>query len=175
MDCPGNNKRWYGLHVRPRFEKIVAQHLQQRGYEGYLPLCRNRRQWSDRVKEIETPLFPGYLFCRFEAAQRLPILIVPGVLSLVGSGKQPLPIPDEEIMALQSVTQSGLRYEPSGFITAGQIVRVERGPLRGMVGIASSHKNNNCRFVISVNLLRRSVSVDLDSDCLHQYPVIRSV
>lgn len=175
MVCPGNNKRWYGLHVRPRFEKIVAEHLQQRGYEEYLPLCRSRRQWSDRIKEIETPLFPGYLFCRFDASQRLPILIVPGVLSLVGSGKQALPIPDEEILALQSVVQSGLSYEPSGFPTTGQVVRVERGPLQGIVGIASAHKNNNCRFTISVNLLRRSVSVELDSDFLYQYPVIRSV
>jgi transcription antitermination factor NusG len=174
MDCTGNNRRWYGLHVRPRFEKIVALHLKQKGYEEYLPLYINRRQWSDRIKEIEKPLFPGYLFCRFDASQRLPILVVPGVLSVVGCGKNPVRIPDEEIVAVRNVVESGLDYEPSGFVTTGQVVRVESGPLRGMVGIASTYKNN-CRLIISVNSLRRSVSVELDSDCLYQFPIIRSV
>jgi transcription antitermination factor NusG len=174
MDCSGTNERWYGLQVRPRFEKVVAIHLRQKGYKEYLPMVRNQRQWPDRIKEIEEPLFPGYVFCKFDASQRLPVLIVPGVLSVVGSGRIPVAIPEEEIAALQSVVESGRSYEPATFITTGQVVRVETGPLRGLVGIASSHKNDS-RLIISVNLLRRSVSVELDSDCIYQFPIIRTV
>jgi transcription antitermination factor NusG len=174
MDCACNEKQWYGLRVRPRFEKIVAQHLEKKGYEGYLPLYRTRREWSDRIAEIEMPLFPGYLFCKFNVSQRLPILVVPGVLSVVGSGRSPIAIPEEEVFALRNVVDSGLMYEPSGFITTGQRVRVERGPLRGLIGIASASRDD-CRLIISVNLLQRSISVELDSDSLGGCPVIGSV
>src|SRR5207248_7233331 len=83
-------EQWYALQVRPRFEKIVATHLQHKGYTEYLPLYKSRRKWSDRMKELELPLFSGYTFCKFDAQNRLPVLIVPGVLAIVGVGKLPI-------------------------------------------------------------------------------------
>ena len=163
VNAPTDDKKWYALQVRPRFEKIVAVHLEHKGFEDYLPLYRSRRKWSDRVKEIDLPLFPGYIFCKFDVLRRLPILMVPGVMSIVGLGRSPLAVSDDEIVAVQNVVRSGLTYEPSGFITAGQLARVERGPLRGLVGIVVETKKN-CRLVISVNLLQRSVSVEIDAD-----------
>jgi transcription antitermination factor NusG len=163
MDGPIAERQWYALQVRLRFEKIVALHLQNKGYEHYLPVYRRRRRWSDRIKEVELPLFPGYVFCKFDIFQRLPILIVPGVLSVVGFGKNPVSVPEDEINAVQSVVKSGLNYEPSKFIVAGQMVRVERGPLQGLTGMLSATKKNCC-LIISVSLLRRSVSVEIDSD-----------
>src|SRR5438105_3472048 len=91
------NEQWYALQVRPRFEKVVARHLQHKGYSGYLPVYKSRRRWSDRMKEIEMPLFSGYTFCKFDAQNRLPILIIPGVLSIVGIGKHPTPMTVDEI------------------------------------------------------------------------------
>src|SRR5437667_12182066 len=85
-------EQWYALQVRPRFEKVVALHLQHKGYEEYLPLYRKRQRWSGRVKEVDLPLFPGYLFCKFDVFRRLPILVIPGVMSVVGVGRNPLAV-----------------------------------------------------------------------------------
>src|SRR6266850_1011013 len=163
IDGPRSENKWYALQVRPRFEKIVGLHLNHKGYEEYLPLYRSRRRWSDRIKEVDLPLFPGYIFCKFDVSHRLPILLVPGVMSVVGMGRSPLAVAEDEITAVQNVVKSGLTYQPSGFITTGQMARVERGPLRGLVGIVVATKKN-CRLVISVNLLQRSVWVEIDSD-----------
>ena len=161
--------KWYALQVRPRFEKIVAVHLQHKGYEEYLPIYRSRRRWSDRIKEVEFPLFPGYIFCKFDARHRLPILVIPGVMSVVGVGKNPVAVPDDEITAVQGVVKSGLTYGPTGFITEGQLARIERGPLRGLVGIVVATKKN-CRLVISISLLQRAVAVEIDYDSVMPLP-----
>src|SRR5437588_2599387 len=155
-------QQWYALQVRPRFEKVVALHLQHKGYEEYLPLYLKRQRWSGRVKDVQLPLFPGYLFCKFDVFRRLPILVIPGVMSIVGMGRNPLAVAEKEITAVQNVVRSGLTYEPSGFITTGQLARVERGPLRGLIGIVVETRKN-CRLIVSVNLLQRSVSVELDA------------
>lgn len=152
---------WFALQVRPRFEKVVASTLLNKGYEGFLPLYRHRSRWSDRMKEIELPLFPGYLFCRFDVNRRLPILVTPGVMRVVGIGKTPHPVEDHEIAALQSIVLSGLRAEPRSYLNVGERVRIAIGPLAGTEGILSSVKGSN-RLVVSVSLLQRSVAVDID-------------
>jgi transcription antitermination factor NusG len=156
---------WYAVQVRPRFEKVVAKHLQHKGYEEYLPLYRSRRRWSDRMKEVELPLFSGYIFCRFDIQNRLPILIVPGVLSIVGVGKIPIAVSNDEISSIRQVVQSGLEYEPWTFMKPGQIVSVERGPLAGLEGTVIEVKSNY-RLILSVPLLQRSVAVEIDRDCV---------
>src|SRR5207244_2356920 len=115
---------WYALHVRPRFEKIVSRNLQAKGYEEFLPVYRRRSRWSDRTKEIELPLFPGYVFCRFDVHQRLPILMIPGVNSVVGFGKSPLPIEQHELDDIRSVLKSGADCEPWPYLREGQMVEV---------------------------------------------------
>jgi transcription antitermination factor NusG len=80
---------WYGIRTKPRFEKNISTHLNAKGYEQYLPSYRSQRRWSDRSKIIELPLFPGYVFCKFDLSNRLPILVIPGVLSIVGVGNTP--------------------------------------------------------------------------------------
>jgi transcription antitermination factor NusG len=152
---------WYALQVRPRFEKVVASTLLTKGYEGFLPLYRHRSRWSDRIKEVQLPLFPGYLFCRFDINRRLPILITPGVMHVVGIGKTPHPVDDDEIAALQAIVISGLQTEPRSYLTVGQRVRIEIGPLAGVEGILVALKGEH-RLVVSVNLLQRSVSVEID-------------
>jgi transcription antitermination factor NusG len=152
---------WFALRVRSNYENTVATILRGKGYEGFLPLYVSRRAWSDRVKQIERPLFPGYVFCRFDVQRRLPILTTPGVVCVVGVGKRPIPIDDVEIASIQAAVRSGLPAVPWPFLRIGQQVSIERGPLRGTTGILLNFKGQH-RLVLSVTLLQRSVAVELD-------------
>ena len=152
---------WFALQTRWRYENFVANHLRSNGYEMFLPVYKCRRQWSDRVKEIELPLFPGYLFCRFNPLDRLPLLMTPGVIQVVGIAKKPVPVDDAEISAVQTLVRSGLPGRPWSFLQAGQRVRVERGPLAGTEGILIGFRRQY-RLVLSVTLLQRSVVVEVD-------------
>src|SRR5260370_6138929 len=107
-----NNHLWYALRVKSRYENSVASHLQARGFESFLPLYKCRRRWSDRFKEIELPLFPGYVFCQFDPSNRLPILTVPGIVHVVGVGRTPISVEQTEIAAIQTAVKSGLPRKP---------------------------------------------------------------
>jgi transcription antitermination factor NusG len=152
---------WFALQTRFRYEGFVARHLRGRGFAPFLPVYKCRRRWSDRAKEIELPLFPGYLFCRFDPHQRLPILSTPGLLQVVGTGKTPTPVEESQIAAVEQIVKSGLPRQPWPFLKAGQSVRINNGPLSGLEGVLLSFKGSE-RLVVSVNLLQRSVAVDLD-------------
>ena len=156
-------ERWYALRVKSNCEKGVALMAQNRGFQEFLPLYRARRRWSDRWKEMELPLFPGYVFCRLDAQRRLPLLTIPGVLHFVGIGKTPAPLEDVEIEAIQVAVQAGLSAEPWPFLEAGQRVRLEDGPLTGIEGTLVSTATQH-RLIISVTLLRRSVAVTIERD-----------
>jgi len=161
MSSSSDGYPWYALHVRSQHEKIVASTLRGKGYEEFLPLYRSKHRWSDRMKVVERPLFPGYVFCRFDLHKRLPILVTPGVLLIVGVGKIPLPVIDSEILALQSIINSGFQAEPWPFLQVGQRVRIECGSLEGVEGILLALKKPH-RLVVSVSLLQRSVAVEID-------------
>jgi transcription antitermination factor NusG len=154
-------EEWYALQVRPRCEERVRRHLQGKGYEVFLPTYECRRRWSDRVKSLVLPLFPSYIFSRFDVEKRLPILITPGVDSIVGAGKSPIPVDQKEISAIRSVMNSGIASQPWPYLETGDVVEVDNGPLEGLSGIVLRDKGSD-RLVISVTLLRRSVSVEID-------------
>src|SRR5690349_21112610 len=123
------------MRVKSRTEQLVATMAEHKGYENFLPLYPTKRRWSDRVKTVEQPLFPGYVFCRLNPQHRLPLLTIPGVMHLVGIGKVPAPIEDEEISSIQAALRSGLKIEPWPYLKVGQRVRLEQGPLAGLEGI----------------------------------------
>jgi transcription antitermination factor NusG len=155
--------QWFALLVKSQHEKSVAWALHGKGYEELLPLYIVRRRWSDRIKQLALPLFPGYVFCRFDLNRRLSILVTPGVLQVVGAGKVPLPVEEREIAAIRSIVNSGLLAEPWPFLRLGQRVRIERGSLEGVEGILLAVKKPY-RLIVSVTLLQRSVAVELDQD-----------
>lgn len=152
---------WYALHVQARNEKAVASSLRSRGYSDFLPVYTCIRHWSDRLQEVELPLFPGYLFCRFDVNYRLPILTTPGVINIVGVGKLPHPVEEDEINALQVVVGSGLLLKPWPFLKTGQRVRIQAGPLRNVEGILSEIGDHG-QLVVSISLLQRSVGVTIN-------------
>ena len=153
---------WFALQVRSRSEEVVASFLRGSGYEWFLPTYTCRKRWSDRIKKLDVPLFPGYLFCRFNPQYRLPILKTPGVISIVGVARVPKPIDETEITALRAIINSGGNRQPWPFLQVGQRVRIEYGALCGLEGILLDLKGRN-RVVVSVTLLRRSVAADIDS------------
>jgi transcription antitermination factor NusG len=152
---------WFALQVRSRYENLVATQLTGKGYEWFLPIYKCRRRWSDRFKEIERPLFPGYVFCRLDLLNRLPILTIPGVALIVGIAKTPVPIDEAEIAAIQAVVKSEIPSQPWPFLKIGQRVRIEYGPLCGLEGILLDFKGQH-RLVLSVTLLQRSVAVQVE-------------
>ena len=156
---------WFALQVRTRHEMGISDHLQAIGYESFLPLYKCKKRWSDRIKEVDTPLFPGYIFCRFNSHNWLPVLKSPGVIQIVGYNRVPVPIDDFEIDAIRTLGSSGLPNQPWPFPKVGDRVRIESGPLRGLEGMLIEFKNSQ-RFVVSVTLLQRSVAVELDSSCV---------
>jgi transcription antitermination factor NusG len=156
------NLSWFALRVRSRYENIVAAFLGGKGYEWFLPTYFCKRQWSDRIKKMELPLFPGYLFCRFDPQDRLPILETPALISIVGIGKTPIPVDESEIKAVRTLVGSGLHPQPWPYVKIGQRVRIEYGALFGIEGILQSFKGSH-RIVVSVSLLQRSVAAEIDS------------
>ena len=154
-------EQWFALRVKSNCEKIVALAAQSKGFQGFLPVYESRRRWSDRVKSIEFPLFPGYVFCRLNPQRRLPLLTIPGALHLVGIGKMPVAIEDAEIDAIQAAVQSGLSVEPWPYLEIGQRVQLDDGPLAGLEGILVGTSKDH-RLVVSVTLLKRSVSVAIE-------------
>ncbi|PYS16661.1 MAG: NusG-like protein [Acidobacteria bacterium] len=153
---------WFALRVRSQCENSVAADLADKGYEWFLPRYKSRRVWSDRIKEIQLPLFPGYVFCRFDLHRRLPIVTIPGLVSIVGMGKSPIPIDDAEIAGIQAAVRSGLPSQPWPFLQIGQRVRINYGPLCDLEGILLDFRGQS-RLVLSVTLLQRSVAVNMDA------------
>ena len=154
-------QQWFAVRVRSNQERVALVHLGERGYQHFAPSYKSERQWSDRKKEIEQYLFPGYIFCRFDRGDRLGVLTAPGVVDVVGFGKTPEPIPDEEIDRVRRMVESGLLVAPHPFLRVGQTVLIERGPLTGMEGLLVEVKGR-FRLVVSINLLQRSVSAEVD-------------
>ena len=160
--------RWYALYVRSRHEKSVSAQLETKDYEVFLPLYRVRHQWADRWKTVSLPLFPGYVFCRFDAATRSPVLGTSGVIDVVRMGCEPAPVKTSEIEAIRLVVNSPLSVEPYASLVRGQRVTVRGGPLKGLTGTLLDFRKT-VRLAISVELLCRSVIVEMERDWVAPY------
>jgi transcriptional antiterminator NusG len=153
--------QWFAARVRSNFERTAAAHLRERGVEEFTPTYVAEREWSDRKKLIDQVLFPGYIFCRIDPLDRKHVVTVPGLVGLVGAGKNPLSIPESEMEAVRRLVTSGVLVTPWPFLEIGQKVLIQRGPLAGVEGILEDAKGRS-RLVVSINLLQRSVSAEVD-------------
>src|SRR3989454_8387501 len=148
---------WFAIQVNSTHEKRVTTLLQYQTYECFLPLYTSRRRWSDRIKRVELPLFPGYVFSRFTPAARIPILKTPSVISIVGIGAIPAPIDECEIAAIQRAVASGFGLSPHPFLQIGQRVRINGGSPFGVARLISDVWKGD-HFFFSLALLLQSVS-----------------
>lgn len=153
--------RWYAAYTYANHEKRVAAELGARDVEHFLPLYSSVRRWKDRRVQLELPLFPGYVFIRLALRDRLRVVQIPSVVRLVGFAGLPTALPDTEMESLRSGLSERLRAEPHPFLTEGRRVRVRSGPLEGMRGILL-RRRGKARFVISVELIMRSMAVEMD-------------
>ena len=154
--------RWYAVYTSPRHEKRVSRQFAEQRIENFLPLYRTVRQYDHSRVPLELPLFPNYLFVHIAKPERGAVLGVPGVLSIVGSGREAQPLPDAEIEALRS----GLhlrKFEPHLYLIVGQRVRIIAGPLNGLEGVLL-RKKNSLRVVLSVQEIMRSFAVEVGAD-----------
>lgn len=158
---------WYAVHTRHQHEKTVASMLANKGFEVFLPLYSEVRQWRDRRKKVELPLFSCYVFLRGDLDRRLAILTTPGVHGVVASGGKLAGIAEEEIEAVQSLIENRINVEPHPFLKCGDLVRVKSGALTGLEGFLV-RKKGETRLIISVNLLERSVAAEVDSSTVER-------
>jgi transcription antitermination factor NusG len=152
--------QWYVAQTHSRHEKRVAQQLEGKGIEHFLPLYETVSRWKDRRVRLKLPLFAGYVFARFPLCERLRALEIPGVARLVGFGGTPVALPNRDLEAMRRGLSSSLRAAPHPYLTVGRRVRVVAGPFAGIEGILSQ-KKNNLRVVVSLVLIERSVAVDV--------------
>jgi transcription antitermination factor NusG len=153
---------WFALKTRSRHEKVVAEALRGREIECFLPVARARRRWSDRITEIEEPLFSTYLFVRIDPAERLRVLQTRGAVALLGDGARPTPVDDAEVEALRALVLAGASLEPHPYLEAGRFVRVKGGPFRGVEG-RLVRRRGRLRLVITVDVLRQAAALEVDA------------
>jgi transcription antitermination factor NusG len=161
---------WYALEVKPVLADSLATVLCSKGFEVFHPTYLTQRIWCDRTGEVRVPLFRGYLFSRFDLQKRMPVVTTPGVKRVLGIGKQPIPVPDEEISRIRAVVASRLPMQPCAYLAAGTNVMVERGPLAGTRGVLLRY-GRRCRVVVSVELIQRSVAVEIDENWIRPIEV----
>ena len=153
---------WWALYTRHQHEKVVAEMLEAKGIEVFLPLYESIRRWKDRSKLLSLPLFPCYVFVRGSVKQRLQVVSTPGVHMILTNGEKVATVPEGEIEAIRRTVEGAYRVEPHPFLKVGERVRVTRGSLQGVEGILL-RKKNLFRLILSVHMLAQSVAVEIDA------------
>jgi transcriptional antiterminator NusG len=164
IDAPA----WYAVWTRSRHEQVVREQLEQKGLEAFLPTIKRWSRWKDRKKQVDWPLFPGYCFVRFNAADRLPVLKCTGVVNIVSFDGDIVAIPEHEIDSIRRLLESDLQFDPCPLIREGMMVEVTHGPLKGVIG-RLVRKGSHARLMLSVALIGQAVSVEVDASDVKAY------
>jgi len=162
--------QWFAIWTRSRHEKLVRDQLEKKpDVDVFLPTIGKWSRWKDRKKKIDWPLFPGYVFARFVADERVGILKVEGVVQIISNNGMLSAIPDEEIDSVRTLVESELAYDPVPLIKEGDMVKVTSGPLKGVIGRLITKKGVQARLVLSVDLIGQAVSVEVDAADVKPY------
>jgi transcription termination/antitermination protein NusG len=155
-----SDARWYAIRTRSRHEKMVSEQLEQQGIETFLPLVKRTHKWSDRIKEVELPLFGGYNFVRvvFSSPERLRVLQAHGVVGFVGIQGVGTAIPESQIQDIRTLLASKVPFEEHPFLRVGQRVRIRGGCLDGVEGVLAA-QNGNQSLMIALEPIQRSLSI----------------
>jgi transcription antitermination factor NusG len=157
--------RWYAISTLSRHEKVVAELLQSKSIQTFLPLTTTLSQWKDRRVLIQRPIFPGYVFTHIELRERQHVYTVPGVLRILSFNGNPAVIEDAEIEAVRLCLNHGKNPQPYPYLAIGKRVRVKSGVFMGTEGVVTRHKKQ-CRIVISIPVIHQSIAVEIDADLL---------
>ena len=156
-------EHWYAIYTRPRHEKKVFEQLVEKRIESYLPLITRVRQWKDRKKKVEMPLFNSYLFVRIDYKFRFAVLQTKGVVKIVNFNGVPAVVPDWQIESLRKMLEHPEKIRLENYIRPGEIVEVVEGPFKGMRGTVRKTKGET-RLIVTIEGIMQSVSVEIDSD-----------
>ena len=156
---------WYALAVKHQHENAVVSGLREAGFETLLPIYKSARKWSDRTRQIEAPVFPGYVFAHFPYEDRVRVLRIPAVRSIVSFSGKPAVLAPRELEDIRAAVESKLPLRPWPFLKQGDLVRIERGPLKGLEATLIQEKDS-LRLIISVELLQRAVAVEISPDMI---------
>lgn len=160
-DISENN--WYAVYTIVRHEKAVYSSLLDKSINTYLPIREVVNRWKDRNKKVLLPLFPGYIFVNFDLKDKLNVLTTKGVVRILGVNGNPIPIPDQQINSIKGLLESNLNYDPYQYLVEGKEVEVVNGPLTGSRGKVIERRGQY-RLILSVDLIQRAVSVEVDID-----------
>jgi transcription termination/antitermination protein NusG len=161
-----NAVRWFALYTKSRHEKLVSRELEKKGIESFLPLRKVTRDWSDRKKIIEEPLFKGYLFVHMPIKERWTVLNTVGAVRFIGkSAAEPIEVPEKELLTVRQFIESEIQVDPFPYLKEGQRVYVRSGPFKGTEGFVV-RKDRHCRLVISLDVMMKSMSVVIDEACI---------
>ncbi|ACU61068.1 UpxY family transcription antiterminator [Chitinophaga pinensis] len=165
--APLVDTKWYVAYTRANFERKVAKDIVDQQIEHYLPLRRETRKWSDRLKQIEVPLFPNYIFVKIKLQHKVNILGIPGVLSLVSFSGQPVSVSEREIQHIRKIEERGQDIALEYYYCVGDRVRITQGIFTGMEGILL-RKSGQMRFVLKLPAISQAVSVEIEGDQLER-------
>lgn len=161
-----DGKHWHAVHTRSRHEKMAAQLLGECDVEHFLPLVRVLSQWADRKKWVEKPLFPGYLFVRIHQEEIPVVRSTRGVARLLGpESYEPTILADEEVENVRRLVSSAVKVDPYPYLKAGRLVRITRGPLRGVEGTLLRRQGRHL-LVISVSVIGSSAVAEVPAECV---------
>ena len=156
------SRQWYAAYTCSRHEKRVAEQMELRAVEHFLPLYEAVHRWKNGRHRVQLPLFPGYVFFRIALKERLGVLQIPGLVQIVGFGGVPCSLPEKDILAMRDALIKGMQAEPHPYLPAGTRVKIMRGPLAGLTGVLVRYQTQ-FRVVLSVDLIMRSVAVDVQA------------
>jgi transcription antitermination factor NusG len=157
---------WVAIQVRARTEIAVARQLKNKGYEEFLPTYTRAIRRNSHIGKADTPLFPGYVFCKYTHNSTAPLIVTtPGVIRILGTAGRPAAVSDHEICAIRAVVSAGIPCRPARFLRVGQPVRIVSGALEGVVGTIVNIKTS-CRLILCIGLLKRAVSLDIGTEAV---------
>lgn len=172
-----DERRWYAVYTYPQHEKVVAEQLETKSVEAFLPTCSSRRRWKDRSVEIARPLFPGYVFTRISSGDRIKVVSIPSVVRILSFNGRPAEISEQEIESVRLCVGGGARLEAHPFPEVGERVRVSSGAFEGVEGVVVDRKNK-CKIIVSISLIHQAVALEIDASRLepsHSFPPASSL
>jgi transcription antitermination factor NusG len=162
---PDDGARWFAIWTQSHFEQLVHQQLTAVGFDAYLPMMRVWSRRAGKQRQIDVPMFTGYLFVRvaMDKQRHVDILKARGVVRILGGRWDELtPVADVEIDSIKRALDAGVSAAPHMHLREGQRVQIAHGPLAGVQGVLVRTRPNRGLLVLSVDLLRQSVAIEVD-------------
>ena len=155
---------WYTLYTRSRHEKFVEQELLKKGIDAYTPKIKLKRRWSDRIKEVEEPLFKSYCFAKFPLIHKRNVISQQGVVKVVNFSNRYVPVDENVIESLKILVSGELKIDPYPYLSKGDKVTIKKGPFKGLEGYIIEKRNKNTELVVSVDAIMSSIKCVIEAD-----------